>query len=229
MPDSNPPAQPHAAEIARLLPHPRPWRFWRLFWRGIWRLMYRLEVQGREHIPAAGPLLLAPNHVSYMDPWVVNIAQDRPLCFMTWDAVFKLPLFGRLIHFLGAFPVSLDHVDRRALRIARALLERGEAVVVFPEGGRSATGELMPLRPGVVRLARQTGAPIVPVRIEGMFKIWPRQRLLPIPFRKIRIVYGPPLPAPVSTDKTAEEADAERILAQLAAFMEPPSPALPRG
>lgn len=181
--------------------------------------MYRVRIQGARHVPAEGPVILAPNHVSYLDPLLVAYGQPRAPCFMTWEAVFRVPVLRWWVRRYGAFPVSLERFNPSAFRQAVAALEAGRCLVIFPEGGRSHNGQLQPLKRGLARLALHTGAPIVPVRLDGLFETWPRNRRWPRLFTRLAISYGPPI-RPADVGAARAEASAEQpILDRLAAFI----------
>lgn len=164
------------------------------FFRSLIRIpakaFYRVEFIGIENVALSGRMLITPNHVSYPDPPLVALPIMRRVHFMAWDKLFAVPGLGSLIRFLGAFPVKLEGFDRNAVRIARELLEAEQAVLIFPEGGRSADGKLMEFKPGFARLALQTGSPVLPVSINGTFESWPVGRMIPTP-SKVRIVFHP--------------------------------------
>src|SRR5690606_28111202 len=109
-----------------------------LAFHGIWRL----RVEGREHVPRQGGAILAPNHISNVDPPAVGAAAPRPVYFMAKEELYQMPLLGRILPRLHAFPVRRGTVDRAALRRAEELLRAGELVVIFPEGRESETGQL---------------------------------------------------------------------------------------
>jgi 1-acyl-sn-glycerol-3-phosphate acyltransferase len=159
---------------------------------GVARLWFRIEFEGTEHIPKAGPFLLAPNHVSYLDPFWVSLPVGRPMRYMTWDEMTRKPIIGPLMRAYGAFPVDIRRGDRLALRRAADQLQRGGGLVVFPEGGRTSTGELMSFKPGAILLALEAGVPIIPATILGGYEAYSRHHLLPRP-RKVRVRYHPPL------------------------------------
>jgi 1-acyl-sn-glycerol-3-phosphate acyltransferase len=157
------------------------------------RLLFRLEVVNPGLVPATGPVLLVSNHISVLDPPLIGGAAPRPLVFMAKEELFRIPLFGRLIRALNARPVRRDGSDMRALKAALAVLEEGQAILVFPEGTRGAEGG--PLRdgkPGVGMLAVLSGAPVVPVYVSGSGAALPRGRAVPRP-HKVRVTFGPPL------------------------------------
>jgi 1-acyl-sn-glycerol-3-phosphate acyltransferase len=162
---------------------------------GVWllaRALFRIRFEGAPHVPQAGPVLITPNHVSYMDPVLITLPIHRPLHYMTLAPFFQVPALAPLIRWCRAFPVREDEADRPAVRKALHVLRAGEPLVMFPEGGRSPDGRLRPFRPGAFRLAVQTGAPVVPVSIAGGFEAWPVHRRLPRPGR-ITVTYHPPV------------------------------------
>lgn len=188
------------------------------------KLFYSYKARGQENLPATGPLLIASNHQSYFDPVLLAIGQNHPMSFMAWAALFKQKLFARLIRWAGAFPVDLDRTDPGAFRTALTCLRQGQWVVLFPEGGRSEDGGLLDLREGVARLSLHTGAPILPVRIEGAFEAWPKPRPKPYLFKPVRVFYGPPIePPPGARHMSPEARDraAREMMEKLKAFIDP--------
>ncbi|MFZ4985315.1 MAG: lysophospholipid acyltransferase family protein [Blastocatellia bacterium] len=179
-------------------------------------LYFRVEFRGAENIPTAGPFLMTPNHVSYFDPIWISVPVRRPLRYMTWDVMTRKPLIGPLMRAFGSFPVSLQRADRQALRVAADQLRHGGGLVIFPEGGRTQTGEMMRFKPGAVLLAIESGVPIVPVTIIGAYEAYSFHHLLPRP-RKVRVLYHPPIRL---TPPSGEEASREFIRAQTARLQE---------
>lgn len=148
------------------------------------RLVLRLRVTGREHVPAAGPVLIVCNHVSQVDPPVLGVAAlPRKTYYMAKIELFRVPLLGRTIRGLGAFPVVRGGADRRAMRLARDILRRGDVVLMFPEGTRNRDGVLRPGFPGAGALGLEPGVTVVPAAI------WGSQR----PLGPVRVAFGPPL------------------------------------
>jgi 1-acyl-sn-glycerol-3-phosphate acyltransferase len=111
---------------------------------------------------------------------------------MAWDKPFEIPVLGSLMRAFGAFPVSLDAADLSAQRNAIEVLRNGRALVMFPEGGRTRTGKIMPFKLGAFRFALTHGVPVIPVSIKGAEDIWPVGRIFPRP-GKLVITYHPPL------------------------------------
>jgi 1-acyl-sn-glycerol-3-phosphate acyltransferase len=165
----------------------------RLFGHALFRILFTVEYHGLENVPETGPVIIAGNHPSYLDPVLVGIPIKRMLRFMAWDALFKVPLLGQIIRALGAFPVDIRRgKGESAYREAVRVLRDGNPLVIFPEGQRSDQGPMGELRTGAARLAIDTGAPIVPVTIGGAFRAWPKWRLLPKP-AKIVVRYHKPI------------------------------------
>ncbi|OLC11849.1 MAG: hypothetical protein AUH29_18330 [Candidatus Rokubacteria bacterium 13_1_40CM_69_27] len=175
------------------------------------RLYFGLELKGTNNIPATGAVLITPNHQTYADPPLASIPIRRSVHYMAWNRLFPLPLFGWLIRRLRAFPVEIESADPRATREAVRLLQAGEAVMIFPEAGRSLDGTVGRFRLGAFRLAASLGVPILPVTIAGGHEAWPPGRALPRPGR-ITITYHPL----VHPDPALEPREAARQLAERA-------------
>ena len=150
---------------------------------------FRLHVSGSEYVPERGAAIVAANHKSFLDPFFLGLATGRTLRYMAKAELFKPPL-GWLLLRLGAFPVRRGEADADALATARAILGDGGVVVVFPEGTRvDEPDALGSPHHGAGRLARETGAPIVPTAILGTSRLW----LGPIPKpRRIDVSFLPP-------------------------------------
>jgi glycerol-3-phosphate dehydrogenase (NAD(P)+) len=158
-------------------------------------IYFRLQRVGREHLPRTGPLLLASNHRSFLDPFVIGTLVRRPVYYMAKRELFEKRWQAWVLNALGAFPVDRGTGDRDAMDTARAILERGDCVVVFPEGTRVRSGPLGGPRRGVGRLALETGAPVAPVAVIGSDEVRRGWRIRP---RKVRIRVGRPLRFPTA-------------------------------
>lgn len=129
-------------------------------------IFFRWQVIGQEHIPATGGVLICANHRSYMDPIYITMAVTRQINFMAKEELFRIPLFGSLIRFLGAFPVKRGQSDLRSIRHALRLLQQGKVVLIFPEGTRNKTEQaVLPGLPGASMLALRSKATVLPLAI----------------------------------------------------------------
>jgi glycerol-3-phosphate dehydrogenase (NAD(P)+) len=129
-------------------------------------IYFRVRRLGREHVPDGG-VILASNHRSFLDPFVIGICIRRPIYFVAKRELFRNRLVGWFLNCMGAFPVRRGQSDEESVKTARQLLADGQAVVVFPEGTRIVNGSLGRPKRGVGRLALQSGAPVVPVAVTG--------------------------------------------------------------
>jgi glycerol-3-phosphate dehydrogenase (NAD(P)+) len=154
---------------------------------------FRMQRIGRENLPRSGPLLLASNHRSFLDPFVIGTLVRRPVYYMAKRELFEKRWQAVLLNALGAFPVDRGAGDGDAMETARAILLRGDCVVVFPEGTRVRPGPLGEPRRGVGRLALETGAPVVPVAVIGSDAVRRGWRIRP---RRVRLRVGRPLRFP---------------------------------
>ena len=179
-------------------------------WLGA-RTYFGVRFHGVENVPRTGPLIIAPNHVTYADPVLVSIPVRRRVHYMAWNAIFRVPGLSWLVRRLRAFPVAIESADPKATREAVRLLQAGEAVMIFPEGGRSLDGRLQRFKPGTFRLACSLGVPILPVTIVGGHESWPPGRTLPRPGR-LTLTYHPLITPDSSGDvRAAARALAPRV------------------
>ncbi|MCD5397626.1 1-acyl-sn-glycerol-3-phosphate acyltransferase [candidate division NPL-UPA2 bacterium] len=148
--------------------------------RILFKLLFHAHAKGEENIPQWGPVLIAPNHVSFLDPAAVGTATRRQLHYMARDDLFAIPLLGWLIKNLNSFPVKKDRPDPEAIKEALRVLGRGEALLVFPEGTRSPDGRLLPGQLGVGMLAWHSQATVIPTAVIGS------ERALPVDAKWIR-------------------------------------------
>ncbi len=154
---------------------------------------FRMQRIGMQHLPKVGPLIIAANHRSFMDPFVIGMMLRRPTYFIAKSELFRNRFVAWLLSSLGAFPVDRGQGDRDAMDTARRILERGDVVVIFPEGTRTRPGALGAPKRGVGRLALETGAPVIPVALIGTEAIRRGWRIRP---HKVRIRAGRPLRFP---------------------------------
>jgi 1-acyl-sn-glycerol-3-phosphate acyltransferase len=158
------------------------------------RVYFRLESIGAEHLPRSGPLLLASNHRSFLDPFVIGAMARRPVYYVAKRELFKPRLQAWILNSLGAFPIDRGAGDEDAMATAREILARGDCVVIFPEGTRVRPGPLGAPHSGIGRLALEGGARVIPVAVIGTEDVRRGWRIRP---RKVRIRCGPPLCFPM--------------------------------
>jgi 1-acyl-sn-glycerol-3-phosphate acyltransferase len=170
---------------------------------------FGLHLEGIEHIPDEGPLVITPNHQTYADPVLVTIPVRRRIYYMAWSRLFEIPGLSWAIRRLRAFPVQLEARDPRAAREAVRLLQAGHVVMIFPEGARSRDGSVGRFKLGAFRLAVSVGAPVLPVTIGGGWASWPPGRALPRRGR-MTITYHPV----VRPDASLDARDAAQRLAE---------------
>lgn len=174
---------------------------------GVW--FYGLRVAGRENWPAGGGALVCANHQSHFDPPLVGLTCLRRMNYLARDSLFRVPVLKQLIHFLDAIPIDREGGGLAGLKETLRRLKAGELVLIFPEGTRTTDGEVAPLKPGFIAVARRSRVPLVPVGIDGAFQAWPRTAWLPR-LGRIAIVIG----EPIGPDAVAACGD-EQLLAEL--------------
>jgi 1-acyl-sn-glycerol-3-phosphate acyltransferase len=156
-------------------------------------LAFRIRIFGQLNVPQRGGALIVSNHQSYLDPALLAMGLKRSASFMARRSLFRNPAFRRLIVALNAFPVTVGGLDIAAMREAVQRLQKGECLVVFPEGTRTTDGRIAPLRPGILAIAERASVPMVPAVIQGAFEAWPRGSLPTT--GEISVLYGRPIPS----------------------------------
>lgn len=174
------------------------WAFYvtgRWWWKLFFRVFGGIEVVGLENLPCRGPVILAPNHVSLVDPWIMCAVVPNPMRSMAAAYLYKVPLLGPYLYGMGAFPLEQGKTDLAAIGRARNYLSRGATVMIFPEGGCSPDGNPRAWLPGVAVLAIRSGAPVIPVVIEGSRGCLPLGSYRPR-YSPMRVIFLQPIPAP---------------------------------
>ncbi len=171
-----------------------------VFW--FFRIVYRHKIYGRSRFPK-GAAILAANHVSFYDPPLLSISTPYEVHFLARKTLFDIPLFGRLIRKLNAHPVSGKAQDVMVFKTILRLMKEGKKVIIFPEGKRSANGEMQPMKPGISLLISRTNAAVVPAYLHGTYTLWPSKKNLPKLWGKTACIFGNPLY--FSSDTSQEE------------------------
>ncbi|MBP2240697.1 1-acyl-sn-glycerol-3-phosphate acyltransferase [Cytobacillus eiseniae] len=169
---------------------------------GVLKPIYRFEVLGTEDFPKEGGVLLCSNHIHNFDPPVVGINAPRPVHFMAKEELFHVPVLGKLVPHLNAFPVKRGMSDREALRKGLSLLKDGHVLGLFPEGTRSKDGELKKGLAGAGFFALRTEAAVVPCAIIGPYKA----------FKRLKVVYGTPIDMVTLREQKASAEETTEII-----------------
>jgi 1-acyl-sn-glycerol-3-phosphate acyltransferase len=175
------------------------------------RTWFLIRLEGHEHVPKEGPVILASNHRSNMDPVLLASAVKRPLSFMAKAELFVGPL-GWILRWIGQFPVRRGGIDREALRRVDAVLARGSMLGLFPEGTRGE-GDFAAVHPGLAYIVVRQRCPVLPVVISGTERV--KRRFGWLPFASpVRIVIGPPIDLPQATSDRSGRRAASVVLGQ---------------
>lgn len=164
--------------------------------------LYRTRAIGTENVPRTGPVLLTPNHFSQMDHFFAGVYLRRKLRFMAKSQLFGPPVLTSIFTHGGVFPVRRGYKDEEAFKTVRAIFEQGGSVLVYAEGGRSRTGGLGEPRPGIGRIALESGVPVVPVAIHGSGSV---RKWMKMTFPKVTVQYGEPITFPVQESPSREQ------------------------
>lgn len=149
------------------------------------KLCFRFKVIGIENIPSTGPVVIASNHASLLDPPIIGIASNRPVHFMAKQELFENPILSFIFKKLGSFPVKRGTADRVAIKNGINILKKNEVLAIFPEGTRNKTNKVRKPAPGALMMASAAKAVIVPVAVVGTQKI--------TLFKTCKVVFGKPI------------------------------------
>ncbi len=160
-----------------------------------YKLFYRLRVEGNEHLPRTGPVLIVSNHESFLDPVLVGLScSPRPIYTMARSSLFRFPM-GQLIRSVNGIPVDRGTADLTSIRRCIDVLKQGKALGIFPEGTRSEEGAMKKFRGGTMLLIKRAKPMVAPLAIAGSFETWPRSRKLPHLTGRIKVRFAPPIAA----------------------------------
>lgn len=178
------------------------YQFVRAILKAVYLIPFRFRFTGTENIPKSGGIIFCPNHISNHDPITITIAQKRPLSFMGKDSLFRIPILGWIIRKIGAFPVKRGAGDIGAVKKAIEIIANGNALVMFPEGTRNKSEELLlEFKSGAALVAKKGGGTIVPVAIIGKYRL----------FSPITVAFG----TPVSPESFGEKPDLNAMMAEV--------------
>jgi len=164
--------------------------------------LYRTKAFGTDNVPAEGPVLLAPNHFSQMDHFFCGVFLRRKIRFMAKSQLFGPPVLTPIFTHGGVFPVRRGHADDEAFKTVEAIFDMGGAVVVYAEGGRSRTGGLGEPKPGVGKIALDSGVPVVPVAIHAVRSNRPWRKYT---FPRVTVQFGEPITFPMVKDPSRDQ------------------------
>jgi 1-acyl-sn-glycerol-3-phosphate acyltransferase len=183
---------------------------WFLF-RVIFRLGFGCRILHPERFPKVGPVLIASNHASFMDPPLIGSSLPREITYLARDSLFAFGPFGRILTYINVIPVDRGGKSPKGLKIIASKLKEGLPVIVFPEGTRSSDGSLGEGKSGVGLLAIKSAVPVLPVRVFGTYEAYGRHMSLPRP-SPIKIKFGDPLDLQPLREE-AKNASKERLKA----------------
>ncbi len=162
------------------------------FFRALFRFYFRWRVFNPERVPADGPVILASNHASFIDPPLVGAGLRRPINYLARESLFKVPVLAAILRSWEVVPVDRDGGTGRGLKAILERLRRGGAIILFPEGTRTPDGKLQAVRSGVGLAVIKSEAPVIPARVFGTFEAFGRHTRWPRP-RRVAVKYGHPL------------------------------------
>ena len=161
---------------------------------GILSILYRMKVYGKQNVPKAGSVLVVSNHQSYFDPMFCQTWIWRPFYFIPRDTLLQNTFWGRLIASFCVIPIRRGQADIAAMKTIIEFLRQGKAVCLYPEGTRTADGRIGDIKPGFGLMSRRSGAPVLPMVIDGVFECWPRTQKYP-KLGRVAVMYGTPFSA----------------------------------
>lgn len=172
------------------------YRIQRFIIRTLTRSYLGIRVNGLENIPSSGPIIIAANHCSFLDPPIIGLGIPRQITYLAKEELFAIPVLGWWLRSVGSYPVARGRGDVRILKTALRLLKEGKTLLIFPEGTRSADGIVQPLESGFAWLAIKANVPVIPIYTADTYRLMPRQARFPKP-GVIRLNVGEPvLPEP---------------------------------
>jgi 1-acyl-sn-glycerol-3-phosphate acyltransferase len=163
-----------------------------IFFRALYKFYFRWRVYNPERVPLSGPVILASNHASLLDPPLVGAGLRRGINYLARESLFRFPGIGALLRSWNSVPVDRDGGGAAGLKAILNRLFNGGAIILFPEGTRTRDGRLQPARSGIGLTVIKSNAPVVPVRVFGTYEAYGRHMRLPLP-RRVAVKYGEPM------------------------------------
>jgi len=161
--------------------------------RALYRFYFGWRVYNAERVPLTGPVILASNHASYLDPPLVGAGIRRDINYLARESLFRFPVVGWVLRNWNSVPVDREGGGARGLKAILDRLLKGGAIILFPEGTRSRDGTLQPARSGIGLTVIKSAAPVVPVRVFGTYEAFGRHMRFPKPLRRVTVKYGKPM------------------------------------
>src|SRR5437016_2007855 len=165
---------------------------WCLF-RIVFAVYFRWRVYHPQRVPLKGPVILAANHASFIDPPLVGSGLEREINYLARESLFRFPVVGAILRAVNSVPVDRDGGGAAGLKAILDRLLAGGAIILFPEGTRTRDGQLQPARSGIGLTVIKSTAPVVPIRVFGTFEAYNRTMKFPKPCRRVVVKYGRPM------------------------------------
>jgi cytidylate kinase len=178
--------------------------------RFFFKICFRLRIYGLEHF-RPGAAIIASNHASNYDPPVLSISCPEEVHFLAKESLFNIPLLGRLIRVLNSHPVTRGSSDAQTFKMIVSLLTEGKKLILFPEGARSETGELLPLERGMAFLVHKAKCRVIPAYIHGSHEAWPVGQKVPKFFGRMTVVFG----SAIEWDEMSDKKEAQKRITDL--------------
>lgn len=158
----------------------------------LFKIFFHLEIIGRDNFPKSGPVIITPNHTSFLDPIIVGVGAPRKINYLARNTLFRFRLFAKILHWLHVSPIKREAGDINAFKSALNKLSEGEPLLIFPEGTRSKDGNLQEPKSGIGFLQNTSSAIVLPCYVKGSMDAWPRYSKFPR-LRRVSVYFGKPL------------------------------------